>query len=289
MRKRWNGLLVALSLVAVQVVVAPQASGTTIPPGSVHVESNQSNVDTATSKAARANCPAGQRAVGGGVLTTGGAHVVVTELRPISDAMGDGFTATAAADQFGVIGTWAVTVFTYCATPPPGLEVVPKTNPPSSQHNDQVQAFCSPGKNIIGSGGRITGGGGQVDLSLSPNNSQGVASASSASALEDADGFDGNYQVTSYAICATMNQFPDFQLVRASSPNDTTTTKKVFVSCPNGYRLTGGAAGVGIRGAHVQFFRPNLANAPSLIEASATTGVSLNGNWAVDAVAYCAR
>jgi hypothetical protein len=55
MRKRWNGLLVALSLVAVQVVVAPQASGTTIPPGSVHVESKQSNVDITTSKAARAN------------------------------------------------------------------------------------------------------------------------------------------------------------------------------------------------------------------------------------------
>jgi hypothetical protein len=84
MSQRWNGLVAAvaltLSVVAVQVFNAPLASGTTIPPGSVHVENVLSDLNTLPSKPA------------------GGAHVVVTELRPVSDATGDGFV-TAAVDE----------------------------------------------------------------------------------------------------------------------------------------------------------------------------------------------
>ena len=273
------GLVVALA--------AAPAAATTVPPGSVQVKTALSAA-TSANKSIRVNCPAGQVALGGGGLTAGGAHVIMSEARPIADSAGNGFTVAAQEDQFGVAGVWTVQVFAFCAAPPPGYEVIPLAGQPTSANNDQPLAFCSPGKFLLGSGGRITGGAGQVDLSLNPNNNHGLANASSAFAKEDADGFAGNYQVTAYAICATQNVFFDFEMVRVDL-SDSNALKKVTVSCPTGFRATGGAGFTDSPGTHVQFFRPNTTAAPASIEVAASSSVAIVGPWSMSGVVYCAK
>jgi hypothetical protein len=275
---------VAAGLVA---FASQPAAATTVPPGSVLVKSLLSPASSAN-KSVRVNCTSPQVPLGGGALTAGGAHVIISEARPISDSTGDGFIVTAQEDQQGVSLSWTVQVFAFCAPRPPGYEVKLLTNPQTSALNDAPLAFCSPGKYLLGSGGRITGGLGQVDLSLNPNNSGGLANASSAFAKEDADGFAGNYQTTAYAICATQNVFFDFEMVRVDL-TDSNQTKKIPVSCPTGFRATGAAGFTAARGTHVQFFRPNTSVAPSAIEVFASSSVSISGSWTATGVIYCAK
>jgi len=277
-----------LAVAGLQMIAGP-AAATTIPPGSVTAFNLLGPTNSADKAPLRVPCPAGQRVLGGGVLTAGGAHVIITEAYPVHDSVGDAFIVTAVEDQFGTSVQWNVQGFAFCAVAPPGLEIIPKTNPAGSPSTDQALAVCSPGKFVIGSGGRIVGGQGQVDLGLNPNNSSGLANGSAAHATEDADGFSGTYQTTGYAICATQNVFFDFQMVRVQSPADTAATKKVTVFCPSGYRATGAGGTAGAPGTHLQFFRPNTKIAPSFVEVFASSSVPISGPWSINGIVYCAK
>jgi hypothetical protein len=279
---------IGLTLLAAQLVAAAPAAATTIPPGSVQVVSKLSPF-TSDNKSVRADCPAGMRAIGGGGLTAGGADVIISAARPISDATGDGFTVTAQEDQVGVAGTWSVQVFAYCATPPPGYQVVASAPVQLSSPIFGLAEGCPAGKFAIGAGGEITGGAGQVDLGLLPSvDANGQANGTEALAKEDLDGFAGNYAITSYVICASQSAAGDFQVVRANSAFDTALGKQVTVACTNGLRATAGAAFTATTGTHVQFFRPNVTTAPSQISVAASATQS-STSWLVAGFVYCAR
>jgi hypothetical protein len=288
-RRSWTAVLgLGVAVLAAQGLAVAPAAATTIPAGSVEVKTALSPFSLGN-KTQRVNCPAGKVALGGGSQTSGGPHLVITEARPISDPAGNGFVVTAQVDQVGVTSPWTVTVFAFCAVAPPGYEVIPQVNPPTTAFSDAALARCSAGKNAIGSGGQITGGNGQVNLTMGPNNLSGVASASGAEAAEDADGFAGNYQLTAYAICARQNVFFDFQIASDQTLTDSMAVKRLTVTCPSGYRATAGAfSGVGL-GANLLFFRPNVLNAPASIDFAASAPPTSTGIWNLSGVVFCAR
>ena len=89
-----------------------------------------------------------------------------------------------------------------CANPPPGLQLVTVTSESDSEELKVVTATCPTGKNLIGTGGEISTGVGQVVLDdIRPNAS---LTSVTVTAIEDENGFGlgfGWYAVA-YAICA---------------------------------------------------------------------------------------
>ncbi len=277
---------VGVTVLAMVALGAAPAAATTIPPGSVEVVVADS-VLSSDNKQAQAFCPQGKRVIGGGALVSGSSNVVITESRPISQGTGESFLVTALEDQTKTTASWMVRSFVFCAVAPPGLEIVTTQSVRTSEPVTQQRAQCPAGKGLIGSGGLIQSGFGELDLGMVPNG-QGFTTASTVIAKEDADGFAGQYRVVSFAVCATGNAFPDFQVssaeVRNSQPN-----KKAFALCPIGYRVTGVAGATGAPGTHLVFFKPTTAFSPSTVEVAATTTSPIVGDWGVTAIAYCAR
>jgi hypothetical protein len=289
--KKWGAAVaMGFAVLATQTLGAAPASATSIPPGSVQVIAVQSPFDNLAAKSFSANCPAGQRVLGGGAFTVGGVHAVITELQPIHTAGGDSFKVSAAADQFGIAVAWSFQVFAFCASVPAALavEIVPHTNPPTSGGTDQAGTQCPAGKALIGAGGKIDNGNGQVDLGLFTNSSGPFVSGSAAFAKEDLDGFAGNYTVTGYSVCARPNLFGDFQQfktdVSTSAPSQAAT-----VACPSGLRLTGLAGGTDTPGTHLQRLSPRTTNAPNLANFGAQSSAPPSGPWGMEATVFCAR
>jgi hypothetical protein len=295
-RRIWTAVLGAgLTVLAAQAFGAAPAAASTLPVGTVKAFTTQTPFDANPVKTFSASCPAGQRVLGGGALTVGGIHAVITEMQPVHPTTGvDRFQVTAAADQFGIAGVWSFQVYAFCAVVPASaqLEIVSHKNLPTSQFEDQANTRCSPGKTLVGTGGKIDNGQGQVDLGMVPNSSGIVASGSAAIATEDADGFAGQYTVTGYSVCARENQFLDFQMVRTSSvaPQGQSSLRQT-VFCPSGMAVTGLAGLAEQIGSHLQTIRPDRANSPAF---SASFGIqavppSPTFQLQLDATVFCAR
>jgi hypothetical protein len=276
-------LATGLAVLGTQVLSAAPAVATSLPPGSVKTVVTQSPFDALSVKSFSANCPAGQRVLGGGALTVGGVHAVITEMQPIHPATGaDSFKVTAAADQFGIAGVWSFQVFAFCATLPSSLqvEIVSHTNPPTSVGIDQAGLRCPQGV-VVGGGGKIDNGGGQVDLGTGASHRTGIG----ALAKEDADGFAGNYILTVYAVCAVPNSFLDIEVVEGDG-GSTEPSQKAVLACPTGFELTG-LVGETIRpGTHLQKIKPMQAN---LADFGAQSSVPPTESWDMDYGVYCAR
>jgi hypothetical protein len=204
---KWAATLgVALAVLAGVALSAAPAAAATLPFGTVKAATASYPPDRLSVKPPfSVTCPAGQRVLGGGALTVGGIHAVITEMQPIHPLTGpDRFEVAAAADQFGISIAWGFQVFAFCAIVPASLqlEIIPHTNLPTSAGTDQAGTQCSPGKFLMGTGGKIDNGGGQVDLGMFPNSSGQIAFGSAAFAKEDLDGFAGQYTVTGYSVSA---------------------------------------------------------------------------------------
>ncbi|MFJ2262640.1 hypothetical protein ACIOKD_30755 [Streptomyces sp. NPDC087844] len=290
-RKGASAVAFGLAVLATQGLGTPPAAAASIPPGSVTVVAKSSPVNTLATKVPfRADCPAGQRVLGGGAFTVGGVHAVITEMQPIHTASGDSFEVSAAADQFGISVGWNFQVFAFCASVPAtlGVEIVSQTNAPTSGATDQTSAQCSTGKQLIGAGGKIANGNGQVDLGIATNASGSFANRSAAIAKEDADGFAGNYTVTGYSVCARPTAFGDFQQVKTQS-NTTAASQKRSLSCPSGLRLTGLAGNTAAPGTHLQEIAPLTTTAPNIASFGAQSSVPQNGPWTMETTVFCAK
>ncbi|GAA2130672.1 hypothetical protein GCM10009727_22750 [Actinomadura napierensis] len=278
-------MVLGLLVLASQTLGAPSAGATSIPVGSVHAVSASSPVNTLASKEPfRAKCPSGQRVLGGGALTVGGVHAVITELQPIHTAAGDSFEANAAADQFGIPVAWNFQVFAFCATVPDalGLRITSHANAPTSNPNDQAAVGCTTGQ-VIGAGGKIDNGNGQVDLGLTTNTSGSFPTSVAAFAKEDADGFAGNYTVTGYSVCAKANVFGDFQQFKTGA------VQQASVPCPPGTGLIGLAGSTSVPGAHLQQIAPHTANAPTLGDFGVQTSVPRSEPLSMETIVFCAN
>ncbi|MEU7829211.1 MULTISPECIES: hypothetical protein [unclassified Nonomuraea] len=290
MKRVWYAAIwLGMAVLAAQVLTVQPTAAATIPAGSIEVKTVLSPFSL-VNKSQRVNCSPGKVPLGGGAQTSGGQHLIITEARPISDAAGAGFVVTVQVDQIGVTAPWAVSTFVSCAVAPPGYEVITQVNPPTTRPSDSVLANCSPGKNVIGSGGQLIGAHGQLDLTMGPNHLNGVASGVGAEAAKDDFSVAPTdpYQVASYAICARENRLFDFLVVENQTSNDAAAQKKVTTTCPSGYQATGGAiSSVGF-GAHLLFFRPNVTSSPVSFDFAASAPPGF-GVWNLAGIVHCTR
>ncbi|GLY94046.1 hypothetical protein [Actinoplanes sp. NBRC 103695] len=284
-----------VAVLAAQAVNSAPAAAATLPFGTVRAFVTQSVPDLRPEKPHSTPCPAGERVLGGGAFTVGGIHAVITEMQPIHPATGpDRFQVTAAADQFGIAGVWSIQVFAFCGVVPASaqLEIQQLTNPSTSAPVSQAGTRCSPGKLVVGTGGKIDNGGGQVDLGTVPGSSGGATATSAALAKEDADGFAGQYTLTGYSVCALPNHPLDFEMVRQTFRSaGAVPSQTAVIACPSGMALTGLAGATVRAGTHLQQIRPTVAGGrpANLASFGAQSAPTPDTAWDMDATVFCAR
>ena len=82
---------------------------------------------------------------------------------------------------------------------PAGLELVKATSPLGSDEFGQTSASCPAGKHLIGTGGEVLGGGGEVILD--DLRADTALTRTTVTGFEDQTGFDPDWRVAAYAIC----------------------------------------------------------------------------------------
>lgn len=217
-----------------------------------------------------------------GEITGGGGQVSMDAIRPnaalnIVDVQG-------VEDENGFAGNWTVTGHLICANSVPGLERRASTSV-SDSLNKARTANCPTSKRVVGGGAEIGGGAGQVVIEdIRPN---ATLKSVTANGVEDETGFDGNWTVTTYAICA--NPIAGLQLVTATSPSNST-NKSVTATCPVGKNLVGvGAERTGGAGQVViDAIVPN-AQLTSVTVGAAEDETGFASGWSVKAHAICAN
>lgn len=231
----------AAAVVAAPVLVSAEPAAAAVLPPGVTVVDTPSVFTSNSPQTAEAKCPAGKRVLGGGVRVNAGVHVIVTREEPISAAAGDSYLVTAEEDPIGTTLTWSVQAFAICSDPIPGLRLISAISQDRSDAVQSASVDCPSGTNLLGAGGRILDGQGQVNLSTVVNggalNPHGVI----ANGKEPSAGFAGNWSVVAYGVCATVNTFGDAQIVDIQSAEDTSPNKVVQAVCPAGMTVTGGA------------------------------------------------
>jgi hypothetical protein len=242
---------------------------------------------------ATATCPAGKQVTGAGHEIIGArGQVAIHELTP-DPSPPTNVLALGIQDDDGFDGGFIVSAYAICATPLPGLTLVPAST--ISDSNDKsVMAICPPGKKVVGVGGKVTGGftffggtppnffGEVVMDGLVPN---AALTSVTVRASEDEDGFAEDWSLTAYAICA--NPPPGLQRVSASSPIDPDVAR-VTASCPAGKNLLGtGGEIFASKGQVIDDLLPDKQ-----LRSVTVTGIQQSGippHWSVNAFAICAN
>ena len=248
--------------------------------------------DSSTSKSVAAKCPAGQNVIGGGGTVIGGrGQVVLERLQPVQTATEGHFLVAASEDETGYSGDWRLTAFAVCSDPLPGFGILDSTSGDASSFSPQnTISFCI-GQTRVGFGGRVNSAAGQVHLTNLTPDSNGQVDFTSIAAVEDANGFDGAWNVTAYAVCASTQ--PNLITVSAPSPTSSV-SKSATVSCPTGTRVhSAGAQLTAADGGPVSgsLVIDRIAIDPQLRSVTARAREDedrTNDDWSVRAVALCA-
>jgi hypothetical protein len=105
----------------------------------------------------------------------------------------------ASEDDDGFDGSWSLTAYAICANPPPGLALVSASSAPSSSFKGAT-ATCPSSKNLLGTGGLVLGGEGQIVIDdLRPTK---TLKSVTVFGVEDQSGYASNWTANAYAICA---------------------------------------------------------------------------------------
>lgn len=152
-------------------------------------------------KSVTARCPVGTQLTGAsGQITGATGNVVMDDLRPNGNPP-NGVTVTGA--EIDPEASWSATAIALCANPLPGLERVSATSA-SNSSNKSVTATCSAGKKLVGLGGEISGGSGEVVIDdYTPSEFLTSATVTGNEAVDLDGAYPSNWTVTAYAICAT--------------------------------------------------------------------------------------
>jgi hypothetical protein len=270
----------AVALAAAVVPLGLAAPAAADPPGLV-VEAETSN-PTSSDKNTKADCPAGTVVTGGGAYLTapGAPHgfAAIDRLEPAFDGtgywVGTQEVAAYAAD-------WRHTAIAVCAPEPPGYEIV------SQIGGNQVQYVttpsCGTGRNVIGVGGRINSGAGQVTLEdVTPSFDLKTVTVRG---VEIPGSTDDTWTVTAYAVCA--NTPAGLERISLSSVSDSDSQNSVSKSCPAGKALYGAGASVNAGNGNVLLSGVNItAGDTSRAWANEITG-GYGSNWSVTAYGIC--
>ena len=169
-------------------------------PGNKTVESVLFASESTSPQIRRAVCPSGTRVVGTGADIFGErGEAMPTNLIPNAglqsvDLVAHRYAGVGAAD-------FAPAVMAYCAPPPPGLQRVVATSPTSDDEVKSVTATCPAGKHVLGTGGGILPGSGNVMIDdVRPDAAlKGVTVTGMTTDVPPIY----DWSVTAYAICAT--------------------------------------------------------------------------------------
>src|SRR5262245_520680 len=191
--------------------------------------------DSSATKTVAATCPAGTNVIGGGGTVAGGrGQVVLERLEPALSNDGSRFIVAAREDENGYARSWRLTAHALCSDPLPGYAILDSTSGAASSTSPQSTVSFCVGQTQVGFGGRVNTGAGQVHLTSLGRDSNGQIAFTSTAAQEDANGFDGAWNVTALAVCA--NTPDNLTTVSAASPASSS-NKSATVSCPAGTRV----------------------------------------------------
>ncbi|GII05001.1 hypothetical protein Pta02_70090 [Planobispora takensis] len=289
----------AVLLAATGLFTAQLAAATAEAASAPDVErvSAKTGVSSSSEKTARARCPRGEYAIGGGALIQGGtsgqppdarAQVVLTRLQPVArrqhGRLESFFEASAHEDGNGFHGSWRLSVYAVCADPLPGLTYVSSASPAGSPPSQTEMVACPNGKVAVGGGGRIDGGRGQVALTEA-----GIQDAFTfANAYEDENGFQDRWKVTAYGVCA--DQPPGYVVEVVGQPQgDSASGKTADVTCSDVNQRVYGV-GLGNGGQQNQVVLTGIVPSPAQ---SGATGVATEDEsgtpaaWDMDVFLVC--
>lgn len=156
-------------------------------------------------------------------------------------------------------------------------------SPNDSSSTKSVTAICPAGKQLMGAGGEVVSGLGQVifdDLTPGPG---GVT----VKGAEDETGNPGSWDAEALAICGPP--LPGLQRVSATSPLDSS-NKSVTATCPAGKRVVG--TGSDINAGNGQVGIDDMRPSPDLTSVTVQALEDQNGQagpWNVIAYAMCAN
>ena len=136
--------------------------------------------------------------VGGEIPIGADGEVMLDALIPSTDLQNT--RVRGIEDGNGTNGLWSLRPFKLCADPLPGLERVETTSARSSQ-NKHATAVCDPGKRVVGAGGEIVTGGGQVAIQYMVPEAD--LTRVHVRGQEDQNGTTANWAVRAFALCAT--------------------------------------------------------------------------------------
>ncbi|GAA2370080.1 hypothetical protein [Dactylosporangium salmoneum] len=176
--------------VGATIVCADKPAGYQIVPSTSTTTSDQYN-------SVAADCPSTQNLLGMGFAINGGnGEVGIDDVKATSATRATGW---AFEDRTGYSGLWSLTMYAICSDALPGYEIVGVQGPDQSANSATETATCAiAGNKIIGGGGQIDGGLGEVvldDLTFTPT-------SFSIKAYEDQVGVSGSWHLHAYAICA---------------------------------------------------------------------------------------
>jgi hypothetical protein len=200
-RRLWVLMGVAATLIAGQLMVLAAPAWAALNGLVKVVTLGATNSD---SKVEVATCPRGKVVVGGGGVASGGGspYVHLTSLRPREDL--NGFEVAATEVEGGTPLNWTLEAIAMCAAPPPGLAYV--VTPPVAVGPEGTSVTASavcPGRGVvIGLGGQINGGSGEVGFQVvrpTPN-----LTMVTTTAYEDWNGYDETWSLTAFAVCADL-------------------------------------------------------------------------------------
>lgn len=251
------------------------------PPPGLQVVSDTSPTNS-SSKSVTATCPAGKRVLGTGADTVAGnGQVVLDDIAP--NAALTAVTAYGAEDGNGYSGSWSIRAYAVCATAPGGLQRVATTSASNSAGIGKTQsAPCPAGKDLLGVGGALNGGAGQVVLDeLNP--AADLASVD-VHASEDEDGQAASWSLTAYAICANGSQRTTAPLANPPEPGGGLSSE-----CPPNTSATGGGGEITGGFGQVTFdnLTPEDSVPPSFSASAAEDGTGTGAQWSLLAYSIC--
>jgi hypothetical protein len=241
------------------------------------------SIANSSAKFVTVNCPVGKVVVGGGGYVVGVAsgRVHVDQLEPLANGLG--FRVGAHEAGAGYAGNWSLAAIALCAPAPAGYLVVTSSSPPGNGSASAV-AVCPAGRKVLGAGGRITGGTGEVLLDdvFVPFDLGSVT----VFGYEDEDGYGNTWLATAYAICA----YPpaNHQLVSVMTGFDSASTKSVSASCPAGTAVHGAGftlfAGLG----EVALSRLDIVGLASVTVRTYEDATGQDDDWSLVGYVICA-
>jgi hypothetical protein len=237
------------------------------------------SASNSANKAVTATCPSGKRLLGAGVeIDGGGGQAAPNDVIPGSALKG--VTVQGLEDENGTAVNWRARAYAICAHPVAGLERVVASSPTDSSSTKGATAACPAGKQVVGAGGELGGGGGEVVLDdLTP---QPGLDALAVQVFEDEDGTTANWFARAFAICAAKSQ----RVVQAGG----LMAPSVAVGCPAGTQLTGPGADLTDANGQVLItgIVPLGAGATQVAAVPHLTAVNPGSTWFPRAYAICA-